>query len=284
MDDAPIFTARMAAGMRAAHCLIDDPPIFRDELALQFSGLAEAELLEIVAAGDPSLASVFRLTPVVRARAADEILTEAIAHGVKQFVILGAGMDSTAWRRADLAPTVTTFEVDHPSTQQYKKERVALAGVEAHGEHRFVPFDFTTDDDFVRALIQAGLDATRPVLWSWLGVLTYLTEDQILRTLSAMATTSMPGSEVIMDFILDPELLDDRARAADEFARPMAASRGEPYISVFRPDEISALADRSGWRIKQCSLPEDYRSWFDGRTDSLHWSTYIGIAVARRPE
>jgi methyltransferase (TIGR00027 family) len=284
VDDAPIFTARIAAGMRAAHCLIDDPPIFRDELALQFSGLTETELLDIVAAGDPSLASVFRLTPVVRARAADELLTEAIARGVDQFVILGAGMDSTAWRRADLAPAVTTFEVDHPGTQQYKKERVALAGVAAYGDHRYVPFDFTTDNDFVRALIEAGLDATRPVLWSWLGVLTYLTEDQIRRTLSAMAAACSPGSELIMDFILDPDLLDDRARAADEFARPMAAARGEPYVSDFRPEELSLLVDASGWTIEQCSLPEDYRNWFDGRSDGLQWSTYIGIATARRSE
>ena len=253
-------------------------------MALQFSELTETELLEIVAAGDPSLASVFRLTPVVRARAADELLTEAIAHGVDQFVILGAGMDSTAWRRPDLAPTVTTFEVDHPATQEYKKERVAVAGAEAYGDHRYVPFDFTTDNDFVRALVVAGLDTTRPVLWSWLGVLTYLTEDQIRRTLSAMATACSPGSELIMDFIVDPDLLDDRARAAHEFARPMAAARGEPYVSVFRPEELSLLADRSGWTIEQCSLPEDYRPWLEGRSDGLQWSTYIGIATARRSE
>lgn len=99
-----------------------------------------------------------------------------------------------------------------------------------------------------------------------------------------MAAACSSGSELIMDFIVDPDLLDDRARAADEFARPMAAARGEPYVSVFRPEELSLLADGSGWTIEQCSLPEDYRSWFEGRSDGLQWSTYIGIATARRSE
>jgi methyltransferase (TIGR00027 family) len=284
VDEALVFTARMAAVMRAGHMLLDDPPIFRDDLALQLSGFSESEVRDIVGAPDPSFASVFRVLPAVRARATDDALTAAISRGVDQFVILGAGMDSTAWRRRDLAPDVTTFEVDRAGAQAYKRERIDEAGVTAQGDHRFVEFDFATDGDFVDALVGAGLDVSRPTLWSWLGVLVYLTPDQTARTLGSMAQASPVGSQVIMDFNLETDLMDERALAAHEFGRPAAAGRGEPYVSFYGPASLSTLVDATGWTIEQCCLPQDYQGWFEGRDDGLRWSTYVGIALAGRDE
>jgi methyltransferase (TIGR00027 family) len=282
MDEALVFTARMAAVMRAGHTLLDDPPIFRDDLALPLSGFSESEVRDLVTAADPSYGSVFRVLPAVRARATDDALTAAMARGVDQFVILGAGMDSTAWRRPDLEASVTTFEVDRAGAQAYKRERILEIGVDAYGDHRFVEFDFATDDDFVSALVRAGLDVTRPTLWSWLGVLVYLTPDQAARTLGAMAEASPVGSQVVMDFNLESELMDERAFAAHEFGRPVAAERGEPYVSFYGPESLSTLIDGTGWTVERCSLPRDYQIWFANRVDGLPWSTYIGIAIANR--
>ena len=130
---------------------------------------------------------------------------------------------------------MTTFEVDRAGAQAYKQERIAEAGVEAYGRHRFVPFDFATHADFVGALVSAGFDVTRPTLWSWLGVLVYLTPEQTTRTLGAMAKASPVGSQVIMDFNLESDLMDARALAAHEFGRPVAAERGGALRQLLQP-------------------------------------------------
>lgn len=268
---------------RAAHLLVDaEPPIFRDDYALSLSGFTADEATAVVEGFEPDVGAVFRATVLVRARFTEEQLEEAVAGGVSQYVILGAGLDSFAWRRPDLVSRVETFEVDHPGTQAYKRDRLAAEGMSAPAGLHFVAMDFTADTDLGTVLADAGYRSDRPTVWSWLGVLTYLTPDQIRNALRRLAELSAAGSVLVGDFVLSRSLMDDVARAADDIGRPAAAGQGESYLSTFEPEHIVELTAESGWRDARTWLPFDFASWFEGRSDSMSPSTYVGLFVARR--
>ena len=278
-----MFTARMAAVVRASHLLVDDPPaVFRDDYALTLSEFEEADAIALAHGFEPAVGAVYRTTTLVRARFTDEQLEEAVAHGIAQYVILGAGLDSFVWRRPELAAKLQVFEVDHPGTQGYKQQRVAAAGLPIAPTLQFVPLDFTSDADLAQALGGAGFDPYAPTFWSWLGVMVYLTHDQIRTTLNQLAELSAPGSVVVADFLLRRSLMDDAARAADDIGRPVAADQGEPYVSTFAPGEAAALVASAGWSDCRTWMPFDFAAWFEHRTDSLGPSSYVGLVVARQ--
>jgi methyltransferase (TIGR00027 family) len=273
----------MAAAMRASHLLVDDPPpIFRDEYALALSEVTAEDVAALVGGLEPAVGAVFRSTALVRARFTDEQVTEAATRGVGQYVILGAGLDAFAWRRPDLAAGLQIFEVDHPGTQGYKQKRLHEEGMAAPANLHFVPVDFTAETDLGGALADAGFRSDEPTIWSWLGVIVYLTHEQIRSTLKALAQLSAPGSVLVADFLLDRSLMDEVARAADDIGRPAAANEGgEPYVSTFDPDQIKALMASGGWPDCRTWLPFDFAPWFVDRTDSLGPSTYVGLLVSR---
>ncbi len=285
-DEAPVFTARMAAVMRASHLLVDDPPpIFRDDYALALSEVPAEEATALVRGFEPAIGAVFRATALVRARFSDEQVQEAAAAGTRQYVILGAGLDTFAWRRPDLATGFEVFEVDHPGTQEYKRNRLQAEAMAAPANLHFVPIDFAAQPDLVGALAEAGFQADRPTIWSWLGVMVYLTHDQIRSTLTTLTQLSAPGSVLVADFLLDRSLMDEAARAADDIGRPAAADEGgEPYVSTFEPNQIRKLMASGGWSDCRTWLPYDFEPWFAGRTDGLGPSTYVGLLVARLPK
>lgn len=269
--------------MRAAHLLVDgDPPIFRDEHALGLSGFTADDATALVAGFDPTVGAVFRVGPLVRARFMEDQLDHAMAEGVGQYVVLGAGLDSLPWRRPDLAAALQPFEVDHPGTQVYKRERIAAAGLGVPAHLHFVPIDFAQNDDLAAALASAGFRPEQRSVWSWLGVTTYLTRPQIERTLQSVADISAPGSILVTDFVLARDLMDEVARAADDIGRPGAAEQGESYLSTFTPDEFAQVAEASGWRRELTRVPSDFASWFEGRADGLGCSSFLGLLVARR--
>jgi methyltransferase (TIGR00027 family) len=283
-EEAPVFTARMAAVMRAAHLLVDDPPpIFRDDDALALSEVTAEDTAALVGGFEPAVGAVFRATALVRARFTDEQVTDAATRGVGQYVILGAGLDTFARRRSDLVDGLQIFEVDHPGTQQYKRERLQAEGMVAPANLHFVPVDFTAETDLCGALVDAGFKPDEPTIWSWLGVIVYLTHDQIRSTMTGLAQLSAPGSVLVADFLLDRSRMDEAAKAADDIGRPAAADEGgEPYVSTFKPDQVAALMDSAGWSDCRTWLPFDFAPWFVDRTDSLGPSTYVGLLVCRR--
>jgi methyltransferase (TIGR00027 family) len=284
-DEAPVFTARMAAAMRASHLLVDDPPpIFRDDYALALSEIAADDAIALARGFDPSVGAVFRAAALVRARFTDEQVEEAADRGVGQYVILGAGLDSFSWRRPELAARLQVFEVDHPGTQAYKRVRLAAVGLSDPPGLHFVPVDFTSGIDLGPMLSEAGFRSDRPAVWSWLGVMVYLTRDRICATLRRLCELSAPGSVLVADFLLARSLMDDAARAADDIGRRAAAEEGgEPYATRFDTGRVADLVTKCGWRDCRTWVPYDFAPWFAGRTDSLRPSTFVGLLTAHCP-
>jgi len=238
MTIEPSLTALTAAAARAAHLIVDhEPRIFADTMAQPLLGDRADELLAYHRAQGqhPILASA-RAQVVCRARFTEDRLAAAVARGVDQHLMLGAGLDTFAYR-SNLAARVRTFEVDQPATQDWKRRALADAGITAHGDVVQVRTDFA-DDALAPALTAAGFDAARPAFVSWLGVSMYLTPEAIGKTLDVVASLAS-GSELVADYMLADDLRDDVGRLYAQQVSAVAAQHGEPWRSAFSPDEMA---------------------------------------------
>ena len=237
----PSFTALTAAAARAAHLIVDgEPVIFADTLAEAMLGERAAELTAYhrTNGAHPVLAGA-RAQVTCRSRYAEDHLARGIERGITQYVLLGAGLDSFAYRCA-LARRVRVFEVDHPATQEYKRGVLAVPeGL------TFVPVDFTRDS-LASALGEAGFDTARPAFVSWLGVTMYLDESATEATVSVLGGFAA-GSEVILDYMLPAGRRDAAGQAYAELVGQAAAERGEPWRSAFAPETMAALLARHGF-------------------------------------
>jgi methyltransferase (TIGR00027 family) len=238
MTTEPSLTALTAAAARAAHLIVDDAPrIFADTLAQPLLGDRADELLAYhrLQGQHPILASA-RAQVVCRSRFTEDRLAAAVDRGVDQYVILGAGLDTFAFR-SGLAARVRTFEVDQRPTQQWKRRALDDAGITARGDVVLVETDFA-DDALAGALKEAGFDATRPAFVSWLGVSMYLAAEAIGKTLDFVASLAR-GSELVADYMLTDDLQDDVGRVYAQQVSAVAAQHGEPWRSAFSPDEMA---------------------------------------------
>lgn len=244
----PSQTAAMVAAARAAHLVVDrEPFIFRDTMAASLLGEQGEEIIAYHRAyGDYIVLSGTRAQVTTRAHYVERRLAEPAGGGVDQYVILGAGLDTFALR-APAGRPVRVFEVDHPATQRWKRELMVSAGLTTPPSLSFVPVDFETDD-LMDALVAAGFDPRRPALVSWLGVTMYLTTEAIAATLAVVGRFA-PGSELVVEYALPPALRDEQADACAEVALPAAAERGEPWLSFFAPDDLSALLKQHGLEV-----------------------------------
>ncbi|MFL6052009.1 MAG: class I SAM-dependent methyltransferase [Actinoallomurus sp.] len=270
----------MAAAARAAHLIVDSPPmIFADTVAYSLLGDQAEEFVGYHRAhGEHPILAGVRATATVRSRYAEDRLAEAARRGIAQYVILGAGLDSYAYR-ADPAGEVRVFEVDHPATQRWKRHLLAEAGIAIPETVTYVPIDFETESLY-EVLAGEGFDASRPAFVSWLGVTMYLTPEAIGRTLAAVGDLA-PGSEIVLDYTLAPELRDAAAQAYADAVAPMSAEQGEPWLSAFRPEEMSVLLEDSGFGLVEHTLHReavDAALW--ERTDSVRPSNLSGLAHA----
>lgn len=189
-DDRPSRTAQGVALRRAAHQLREQPPIFRDPLALRILGPElEAAVREAVTRPDEPWSRGMRLFLSLRSRVAEDELARALERGVRQYVILGAGLDTFAYRNPYSALRV--FEVDHPATQELKREYLRRAAIAIPPSVAFAPVDFSRET-FLDGLARAGYDASAPAFYSWLGVTPYLAPEVTFDTLRRGATVSRP--------------------------------------------------------------------------------------------
>ena len=257
MDDGqPSFTALTAAAARAAHLVVDgEPVIFADTLASALLGERAEELLSYHTnhGTHPVLAGA-RTQVTCRSRYAESALARAASRGVTQYVVLGAGLDSFAYRSGGLAGgrRVRVFEVDHPVTRDWKRRALARARVTAPDGVTFVPADLAADapadlaaETLPGLLAAAGFDSSAPALVSWLGVTMYLTRDAITATLAAIGALPA-GSEVIADYMLPVELRDEAGAVYGSLVAQAAAERGEPWLSCLAPEEMADLARAAG--------------------------------------
>lgn len=264
---APEPTAVRVALWRALHVQADAPPhVLEDEVGLK-----------LVAPDDgwrdrPDMSAFtrpFRASILARARFIEDLVAEGAAGGVAQYVILGAGLDTFAQRRADLASRLLVFEVDQPGPQEWKRQRLVELGFGVPSFLRLVPVDFEAGDLWWERLAASGFDAALPTVVASTGVSMYLTREAITATLRRIASLAQ-GSTLVMSFLLPIELMGPEVRPGFERAAEGARASGTPFISFFTPDEMLQLAREAGFRavehVPAAALAERY---FAGRADGL---------------
>ena len=236
-----------------------------DALALQLAGeegLWLRDRLRAELRGEDLLA--FSRWVCVRSRYAEDIVEQQAGTGAGQYVILGAGLDTFAYRRPDSGLRV--FEVDHPATQAWKQRRLADLGVAIPGNLVFVPVDFERQR-LGLALEEAGFTFAEPAVFSWLGVTMYLTPDAIDQTLSAIARGA-PRTRVVLTYNQPDRVLDDHAVRVTSAMRSIAAGFGEPFVTLFTREEIDAVLRGHGFdQIEHTGRDEARARYFGGRPD-----------------
>jgi methyltransferase (TIGR00027 family) len=246
--DLPSQTALTAAAARAAHLIVDrEPVIFADDLAATLLGEQAEEFISYHRLhGTHLVLSSARAQVVCRSRFTEDHLAACVGDGVSQYVILGAGLDSFAYRTARTTDGPDRiFEVDHPGTQDWKREHLAAAGIGEPDRVSYVPMDFERDS-LAGRLGQAGFDPARPALVSWLGVTMYLTGAAISQTLAGIGGFA-PGTQLITDYMLPPGLRDEAGATYAGLVAPAAAERGEPWLTFLAPGGMTALLEGHGF-------------------------------------
>lgn len=230
----PSRTALAAAVQRAAHQVLDGGSIFRDPLASVMLGGDAGALIEAVSA-DPAQRQM-RMFMAARSRFAEDCLDAAVSRGIRQVVILGAGLDTFALRNPHALLGVRVFEVDHPATQAWKRDRLHEADLAVPATLTFVPVDFASQS-LAEALAAAGLQPRQPAFVCWLGVVPYLPREAISVILRYIA--ALPGSEVVFDYSEPLENYSPERRANVAAVAERTAAIGEPWLSFFDPREIA---------------------------------------------
>ena len=274
----PSQTAMTAAAARAAHLIVDgEPVIFADTLAGPLLGDRAAELISYHHLHGSHLVLVSaRGQATYRSRYVEEALAAATERGITQYVVLGAGLDSFAYRSPFAAAgKIATFEVDHPATQAWKRAQLAAAGIEEPptGALAFVPLDFERPgavESLAGQLTASGFDPTRPALVSWLGVTMYLTGEAIAAVAGAVSAGFAPGTELITDYMLPAGLRDETGDSYVEQVAPVAASRGEPWLTFLAPEEIAVMLTGAGFsRLRDIGQREVGGAALWTRSDAL---------------
>jgi methyltransferase (TIGR00027 family) len=258
----------MVALQRAAHQLLETPLVLNDPLALHMLGEAEQKALraDLARYAEP-MAQGLRSSVVVRSRLAEDEWANAIALGVRQYVVLGAGLDTSALRHPEAPGRM--FEVDLPSTQAWKRQRLHEAGISVPPQLHWVPVDFETMH-LAEGLARAGFDATQPAFFSWLGVTMYLDRPAVIETLRFVANCAK-GSAVLFEYAVPLNQLPAMVRVAMQQVTQQLAARGEPWKAFFDTDELNAELEAIGFS-EHCLFGPDLlnQRYLAQRNDGLH--------------
>jgi methyltransferase (TIGR00027 family) len=275
----PDSTAVRVALWRALHLEVDaPPPVIADDVGLRLA--APDDGWRRRPDMDPQGTRLFRAAIVARARFVEDLVADEAARGIGQYVILGAGLDSFAQRRPDLAGRLHVFEVDRPGPQAWKRRRLADLGYGIPAWLRLVPVDFESGDSWLECLSAAGFDAARPAVVASTGVSLYLTKDAILATLREVARLAR-GSTFVMTFILPLEAAEPEERPGYEAAMRGARASGTPFVSFFTPAEMLAMAREAGFREARTVGGADLAArYFANRPDGLRPGSAEVLLVA----
>jgi methyltransferase (TIGR00027 family) len=294
------ITALITAYSRAYHAVHDTPLIFNDFLADQLFTAEEhfsfdRDLAGLLAMIDPELAAAYpdpaealaqvmqlQNAPVTlsRSRYTEDSLEQAVEQGVEQYVILGAGFDTFAFRRPDMLRRLAVFEVDHPVTQEMKRQRMAARGWEVPAQLHFVPVDFRSES-LSQVLPGSGYDPLKRTFFSWLGVTYYLDHPVIIATLEAIARLAPAGSQVAFDYIDSDGFLPGRAGPRMTFMQTIARMVGEPMKTGFHPSVLGSELERAGFRLHESLSPDEIeKRYFQSRSDAYHAFEYVHFALS----
>jgi methyltransferase (TIGR00027 family) len=276
---APDGTAVRVALWRALHVELDPPPhVLEDEIGLRL--VAPADDWRGRGDMDPRGTSRYRASVVVRARFVEDLVIEQAGRGVGQYVILGAGLDTFAQRRPDVARRLRLFEVDRPNPQAWKRQRLRELGFEVPDWLRLVPVDFEAGASWWERLEAAGFDAKKPAVVASTGVSMYLTREANAATLRQLASLA-PGSTLVMTFQPPLDLLEAEERPGRLAVEAGARAAGTPFLSFFAPTDMLAFAREAGFKdarhVSAAMLNERY---FSGRSDGLRTSNGEELLVA----
>ncbi|UFJ41366.1 class I SAM-dependent methyltransferase [Brevibacillus humidisoli] len=292
------LTAIMTAYLRAHHAIGDTPKIFDDFLAHRLipeerralieQGFSQAQQMNVPASSiqnadqttNPNallsfLQSIGLPNVLSRSRYTEDNLEQAVKQGVEQYVILGAGLDTFAFRRPDLLSKIRVFEVDHPATQAFKRDRLAELKWDIPANLHFVPVDFT-QESLADALKRTPYDEQLKSFFSWLGVTMYLTSDEVFATLRSITDIACAGSSVIYDYFLPEEGTPHMKEIREELRKI-----GEPMKTTFDPSTLASELERIGLRLQENLSPSDIQErYFQGRTDGYHANENVCLAWA----
>jgi methyltransferase (TIGR00027 family) len=278
-DARPDNTAERVALWRALHVLADAPPhVIEDRVGLELAGPPEGwrDRPDM----NPEFTKMFRASIVARARFIEDLVLAELGKGVQQYVLLGAGLDSFAQRRPEVAAKLSVFEVDQPGPQAWKRQRLIELGYGVAAGLRLVPVDFEAGEPWTLQLAAAGFDAAKPAVVTSTGVSMYLTKQATAATLREVASLA-PGSTLVMSFLVPAELSPPEERTGREASERGAKANKTPFISFFTPDEITALARDAGFERAHVVPPaEIVRRYFAGRTDGLNPGSSEQLLVA----
>lgn len=237
---------------------LEEPPphVLEDRLAALLAGEQGAELMRELKSEVPEeLMATFRRWTTVRTRFTEDAVEQAVASGVRQFAILGAGLDSFAYRRRDLLTKLRVYEVDQPESQEWKRRRLRELGVAIPSNLVFAPIDFERQT-LLAGLGAAGFDFSAPAILSWIGVTVLLSGAAIEATLKDVAALP-PGSRIVFTYDLPHRELDLHGQAMRDFIAGRAAGMGEPFLTLLEPSKIDELLTRLGFRDISHFGPDD---------------------------
>lgn len=278
-DHAHKPTALRVAIYRAAHQLLDNPLVFEDPIALKILGTVEERSLrgDLPRHNAPILKGL-RTAVAVRSRLAEDEWAKSKQRGVRQYVILGAGLDTSAYRNRD-REDCALFELDFPATQQWKRDCLRATGIEEPPSLTFVPIDFDRST-LAEALGETPFRRDEPAFFSWLGVTMYLEEEPIMSTLRFIASLS-PASGVVFDYAVLPSLLSPRERKAMEVLSGRAAEGGEPWKTFFDPASLAGILLSLGFsEVEEYSPGQLNERYLSGRAEGLHKSGVSRLVCA----
>ncbi|MDP4240514.1 MAG: class I SAM-dependent methyltransferase [Bacteroidota bacterium] len=263
----PDNTAVRTALWRAMHVQVDaKPSILEDEVGLSL--IAPKEDWRQRPDIHPEFTKRLQASMVARARFMEDLIIEQSQRGIDQYVILGAGLDTFAQRRPDIASRLQLFEIDQPDTQTWKQQRLIELGFGIPQELHFLSVDFETSS-WWEQLLKAGFDIRKPAVVACTGVSLYLTRDAIISTLKQMSTLAS-GSTVAMTFYLLLEFIDEEDKLLQQISEKGAREAGTPFVSFFAPTEVLTLAREAGFKeAKTCSSKDLEQLYFKDRTDQL---------------
>jgi methyltransferase (TIGR00027 family) len=266
-DVRPDDTAVRVALWRALHVEVDSPPhVLEDTVGLMLAAPDDAWRSR------PDMSPFtrpFRASIVARARFIEDLVVEQLERGVGQYVILGAGLDTFAQRRPELASRLAVFEIDRPGPQAWKRQRLIDLGLGVPSFLHFVPVDFEVGDAWWDRLAAAGFNSEQPAVVASTGVSMYLTKHAIAATLRQVATLAS-GTTLAMSFMLPIEMTDPELRPGIERAMAGARANGTPFISFFTPMEMLTLARDAGFKeVQHVSAAMLAERYFANRSDGL---------------
>ena len=286
-QQGPSSTFNGAAVRRAVHVRYERPPVLDDDWAVKLIDRKSRLLVRIPPLYRKFLApqqlrskSLFAYS-ISNLRLAEELVEDALAAGIDQYLLLGAGLDSFGVRRADLADRLRVYELDHPTPQAVKRERILRARGSIPTHLELVPIDFETTT-IAEALASSSHDPTKPSTMSWLNTIAYLTVDATVASLRGLGAVGAPGSRLIFNYPPNAPLTPE-AQASLDAVRSSVARKGEPFRSTYDPAEMEQHVAAAGFAVEQHLTEADLdRRFFTNRTDDLRPTLPARTIIARR--